>query len=87
MLCHARQSQPNGGHNITFVTRHVVPVAIATDNGPEFCGQKLQIVIKRYNIKRICTSTHYPQVNRSSERQHRTLDDIISKLVNTNLTA
>ena len=64
-----------------IVPRHGCPLVITTDNGSEFNNQYFRDTLSKLNVKHIKTSTYSPRSNGAVERSHRTLNDILSKLM------
>ena len=60
------------------------PVEIVTDNGTEFTSNMIKELLEYLKVFHITTSFYNPQANSKVERQHRTLKDILSKLVREN---
>ena len=65
-----------------IIPRHSCPIAITTDNGKEFANKSFEDTLKRLNIQHIKSSPYNPRANGAVERSHRTLNNIISKLLN-----
>ncbi len=64
-----------------ILPRHSCCLAIQTDNGLEFCNKYFDDILKKFNIKHIRSSTYSPRTCGAVERSHRTLNDILSKLM------
>jgi hypothetical protein len=57
---------------------------LVTDQGREFDNELLSCLCERFGIKKLRTSTYHPSANGRVERSHRTLNNIIAKLVDEN---
>ena len=64
-----------------IIPRHSCPIAITTDNGKEFVNNSFKDTLSRLNIRHIKSSPYNPRANGAVERSHRTLNNIISKLL------
>ena len=64
-----------------IIPRFSTPLAILTDNGPQFTSKPFKDTLKELNIHHITTTYYRPQSNAVNERLHRTLHDILSKKV------
>ena len=58
---------------------------IVTDNGPEFENRVVNETLEALNIDHVTTSFYHPQGNAKVERFHRTMHNILSKLMDDNL--
>ena len=65
-----------------FIPRHGCCLQLTTDNGAEFCNQYFKDTLEKLNIGHVRTSTYSPKGNSCVERSHRTLNDVLSKLIN-----
>ena len=54
-----------------------------TDNGGENVNKLMKETLQRLNIHHVTTSVFHPQSNSKVERSHRTMNDILSKLMDT----
>ena len=63
------------------IPRHSVPLSICTDNGQEFRSKAFEDTLKKLNIHHILTSVYAPRSNGSVERSHKSLNQILSKLM------
>ena len=63
------------------IPRHSAPIAITSDNGKEFDNEFFKDVLVKYNIKHIMSSPYNPRANGAVERSHRTMNNIIAKLL------
>ena len=61
--------------------RFGAPLEIVTDNGTENENKVVREVLQTLNIHHVRTSYYHPQGNAKVERCHRTLHDILSKLM------
>ena len=57
------------------------PTALTSDNGSQFTGKAFQTWLKHHGIKHIRSSPYHPQGNGVVERLHRTLNSMVTKLV------
>ena len=57
------------------------PCEVVTDNGTENENQVMKEVFAQLNVHRVTTSFYHPQSNAKVERFHRTLHDVLSKLL------
>ena len=64
-----------------MLPRHGCPLSITTDNGLEFVNEYFKDTLEKLNIRHIKTSTYSPRGNGAVERSHRTLNDMLSKLM------
>ena len=64
-----------------IIPRHSCPLAITSDNGKEMDNRYYKETLERLNIKRIHTSTYNPRANGMVERNHATLNNVLSKLM------
>ena len=64
-----------------FIPRHSTPWKLITDNGSEFVNHAFETTLKRMNILHAKTSFYHPEGNAKVERSHRSLHDILSKLM------
>lgn len=64
-----------------FIPRHSVPLQILSDNGSEKVNRVMKETCKALNISHVTTSFYHPQSNGRIERFHKTLHDILSKLM------
>ena len=62
------------------------PCEIITDNGTENENQVMKEVFAKLNIHHVTTSFYHPQSNAKVERFHRTLHDVLSKLLKDDST-
>ncbi|MCG7879415.1 MAG: RNase H-like domain-containing protein, partial [Candidatus Thiodiazotropha endolucinida] len=60
------------------------PLQIVTDNGTENVNKMVKETLERLNVDHILTSVYHPQSNAKVERFHRTLHDILAKMVADN---
>ena len=57
------------------------PCEVVTDNSTENENQVMKEVFAQLNVHRVTTSFYHPQSNAKVERFHRTLHDVLSKLL------
>ena len=57
------------------------PLSILSDRGREVDGQVIREVCQLLHIDKLCTSAYHPACNAQIERQHRTLNTILGKVV------
>ena len=57
---------------------------LVTDQGREFDNELLSCLCEMFGIKKLRTSAYHPSANGRVERSHRTLHNIIAKLVDEN---
>ena len=62
------------------------PCEVITDNGTENENQVMKEVFAKLNIHHVTTSFYHPQSNAKVERFHRTLHDVLSKLLKDDST-
>lgn len=65
--------------------RYGASLQIVTDNGSEFENRVVNETLEALNIDHVTTSFYHPQSNAKVERFHRTMHDILSKLIDNNL--
>ena len=65
--------------------RYSCPLEILSDNGSENINQIVKETLAELNIHHVTTSFYHPQSNGLIERYHRTLVDIISKKLQTDV--
>ena len=58
-----------------------MPLQILSDNGSENVNRVMKETCEALNISHVTTSFYHPQSNGRIERFHKTLHDIISKLM------
>ena len=68
------------------VPRFGCPCEVITDNGTENENQVTKEVFSKLNIHHVTTSFYHPQSNAKVERFHRTLHDVLSKLLKDDST-
>ena len=56
------------------------PQKLLSDQGTEFTGDVIATMCKLLGIEKIRTTPYHPQINRSAERVHQTLQRMIGKL-------
>ena len=61
--------------------RYGACLQIVTDNGTEFENKVVKETLEELNISHVTTSYYHPQSNAKVERFHRTLHDILAKMV------
>ena len=61
--------------------RFCCPLQIVTDNGTENVNETVKETLAKLKIDHVLTSVYHPQSNAKVERFHRTLHDILSKMV------
>ncbi|XP_054761279.2 uncharacterized protein K02A2.6-like [Lytechinus pictus] len=59
------------------------PEEIVSDNGPQFVAKPFQDMCKKWNIKHITSSPHYPISNGLAERMVRTIKNLLTKCSQT----
>ena len=76
--------------SISYAMEHLIfpclmrlPVSILSDNGPEFVGQSFEELLRRYNIKHICSTPNKPSSNGCVERVNRTLLELLRSIDDT----
>ncbi len=57
------------------------PLVLVTDNGGENVNQAMKETLDRLRIHHVKTSVFHPQSNAKVERSHRTMNDVLSKLM------
>ncbi|CAC5422638.1 unnamed protein product [Mytilus coruscus] len=84
----ATKSTDNVAHLLIeeITSRHSGIQILTSDNGGENCSKAMEEVCKELNIKHIKTSFYHPQGNAKIERFHRTLHDVLSKLIEDHST-
>ena len=65
--------------------RYGACLQIVTDNGSEFENRVVNETLAALNVDHVTTSFYHPQSNAKVERFHRTMHDILSKLIDDNL--
>ena len=60
-------------HCKTIFSRWGLPVALRTDNGPQFVATEFQEMLQEHGIKWLSTTPLWPQANGEVERQNRSL--------------
>ena len=60
------------------------PVQLVTDNGPENINRIMKEALESLNVEHVTTSPYNPQSNAKVERFHKTLPDVLSKLIRDN---
>ncbi len=65
--------------------RYGAPLQMVSDNGSEAVNEIMQQTLSKLNISHVKTSFYNPLGNAQVERSHRTLHDVISKLVKDDL--
>src|SRR6218665_152883 len=65
----------------TVVVRYGVPLQILTDLGRNFEGQVFSEMCRLLEIDKARTTTYHPRCNGMIERFHRTMNSMISKVV------
>ena len=63
------------------IPRHSAMLALVTDNGGENVNKLMKETLQYLNIHHITTSVFHPQSNSKVERSHRSLNNILSKLM------
>ena len=66
-----------------IIPRHSAMLQLVTDNGGENVNKLMKETLQRLNIHHVTTSVFHPQSNSKVERSHRTMNDILSKLMDT----
>ena len=69
-----------------ILPRFGCPCEVITDNGTENGNQVMKEVFAKLNIHHVTTSFYHPQSNAKVERFHRTLHDVLSKLLKDDST-
>ena len=70
-----------------YIPRHGVPTIMIHDNGTEFTNSTVQDYLCKLGVEVRRTTPYHPQTNGKLERWHRSLKDILRKLVNNNISA
>ena len=63
------------------------PLELVTDNGTENENRVVRAVLKSLNVHHVKTSYYHPQGNAKVERCHRTLHDVLAKLIKEEATS
>jgi hypothetical protein len=58
--------------------------SLVTDQGTEFCNEVLECVTRLLDIQKLRTTAYRPQANGRIERVHRTINGMLSKVVDDN---
>ena len=66
------------------IPRHSAMLVLVTDNGGENVNNMMRETLLHLNIHHITTSVFHPQSNSKVERSHRSLNNILSKLIADN---
>lgn len=69
---------------IEIFPRYGSPVQLVTDNGPENVNRIMREALESLRVEHVTTSPYHPQSNAKVERFHKTLADVLSKLVKDN---
>lgn len=69
-----------------FICRHGCPYILVTDRGSNFVSQAITRVYEELGIRHIATTPYHPAGNAKVERQHATISEALSHLVNNNHT-
>merc|ERR1712121_435311 len=64
-----------------IIPRFSCPLVLVTDNGTENLNKAMRETLESLRIHHIKTSVYHPQSNAKVERSHRTMNDILSKLM------
>ena len=64
-----------------IIPRHSVPLQIVSDNGTEVVNRIMKETCEELNIIHTTTSYYHPQSNGRIERSHRSLHEILAKLM------
>ena len=84
------KAYPIRDHNATTVarvllencfTRLGIPEEIISDQGPESQGELFTEMCKSFNIGNLRTSPYRPSINGMVQRYHRTLNQMVGKVV------
>ena len=67
-----------------IVCRYGVPQCLHSDQGTNFNSEVITSLCKQLGIKRTRTTAYHPQANGQVERFNRTLESMLSKVVNEN---
>ncbi len=70
-----------------YIPRHGVPAIVIHDRGTEFCNATVGNYLEALGVDVRRTTPYHPQTNGKLERWHRTLKDILRKLLNNNIAA
>ena len=65
-----------------WVARYGAPAILLTDQGSEFNNNDLRVYLDGLGIQHRRTTPYHPQTNGKIERAHRTIKDILRKLMN-----
>ena len=63
----------------TLFARYGIPEVFRSDNGPQFSSQEFAQFVRKYNIKHVTSSPHYPASNGQAERAVKTLKKLLRK--------
>jgi len=69
-----------------IICRYGAPVEILSDRGKAFTGKVLTLLSKMCGIEQKFTAGYHPQTNGLTERFNRTLEEMLSKFVNPQLS-
>ena len=62
-------------------SRFGVPRILISDGGTHLCNNKLQKVLKQYNVTHKVTSPYHPQTNGQAEVSNRELKKVLEKTI------
>ena len=65
-----------------IIPRFSCPLVLVTDNGGENVNKAMKETLEKLKIHHVKTSVFHPQSNAKVERSHRTMNDILCKLMN-----
>ena len=65
-----------------IICRHGWPLQLLSDQGPQFTSKALETVCQQFGIKKVFSSTYYPQGDGYAERMMRTMNNSLSILTN-----
>ena len=65
-----------------IMPRFSCPLVLVTDNGGENINKAMEETLKKLKIHHVKTSVFHPQSNAKVERSHRTMNDVLCKLMN-----
>lgn len=61
----------------SLFSRHGIPLAIVSDNGPQFCSSEFSKFLNNFNIKHTRTAPYHPATNGEAERFVQTLKNYL----------
>ena len=64
-----------------IIPRFSCPLVLVTDNGGENVNKAMKETLEKLRIHHVKTSVYHPQSNAKVERSHRTMNDVLCKLM------